>query len=246
MLPHWAILTVAVALIFLEAFFLYKAAANRKRANLIAGTPLTKVAELGGGRARVEGRATAFSRRLEAPLSGTPCVYFRFKVEEKRTHPGGPHGGGGSHWKTVIDDVQSVPCGVDDGTGIVGVNLAEAEVVLSPGTQTRSGFLNDAPPRVEQVLQERYGRSSKGWIFNKGMRYTETLIEEGDDLLVLGDVHGTPGGNWEFGKGDGPCIVSDQDERAVVASYRRFALLWLVVAVLVPVVPCVVLVVLFR
>jgi hypothetical protein len=172
-------LVLALALTFLEAFFVYKAAANRKRANLIAGTPLTHVGALAAGRAKVQGRAVAFSEPLAAPLSGRSCVYFRFKVEEKRTHARGPHGGGGSYWKTVIDDVQSVACGVDDGTGIAGVNLAEAEVVLGPGTQTRSGFWNDAPPELERVLRECYGRSSQGLIFNKGMRYTETRIEEG-------------------------------------------------------------------
>jgi hypothetical protein len=239
-------LAPALPILVLEGVFLYKAAANRKRAKLIAGTLLSHVADLGAGRAKVQGWVVTFSEPLTAPLSGRPCVYYRFQVEEKRTHYHGPHGGGGSHWKSVIDDVQSIPCGLDDGTGVAGLNLPEAELVLSPGTQSRSGFLNDAPPQLERVLNDWYGRSSKGLIFNKGMRYTETLIEEGDDLLVLGTVQATPGGTWQFAKGDGPYIVSDKNQAVLLSSYKRCALLWVVLAVLVLVLTCLALVLLGR
>jgi hypothetical protein len=130
---------------------------------------------------------------------------------------------------------------VDDGTGIAGLDLHGAEIDLRSGTQTRSGMFNDAPPRLERLLRETYSRSSKGLIFNKGMRYAETLLAENEYVLVLGRVEATPGGNWQFRKGDGPLIVSAKSEEALLASYKRFALLWLVLAVIVPVVPCVVL-----
>ena len=131
---HWFYLALALGVVGLEGVIVYKAPANRKRAALIAGTPVRKVAELGAGRAKVQGQVVAFSELLPAPLSGRACVYYQFQVEEKRTQNHGPHGGSSSHWKTVINDVQSVACGVDDGTGVAGLNLREAELVLRPGT----------------------------------------------------------------------------------------------------------------
>jgi hypothetical protein len=218
----------------LEGFCIYKARANGKRARLLAATPLAKVAELQDGLAKVQGQVVAFEYPLLAPLSGTRCVYYRFQVEEKRTHAGSPGHGGGSYWKTVINDIQSIPCGVDDGSGVAGIDLRAAELVLRPGTQARSGFFNEAPARLEQLLQERYGRSSKGWIFNKGMRYTETLLEESTVIVALGTAEATPGGNWQLGKSDFPCLVSDQSDEALRSSYRRWTVFWLVLAILVP------------
>ena len=225
-------LVAALPVIGLEVFFVYKATANRKRANLIAGTPVGTVAELGPGPAKVQGRAVAFGDPLRAPLSDRACVYYDFQVEETRTVRRGPFGTS-SHWKTVIDDVQSIACGVDDGTGMVGVDLREGELVLNPGAQLRSGVWNDAPSELERVLNERYGRSSKGLIFNKGMRYTETLIEVGEDLLVLGTSGVAPGGNWQFGKGDVPHIVSNKSQGSLLSSYKGYLLFWSVLAVLV-------------
>jgi hypothetical protein len=232
-------LAPVLALVVLEVFFVHKAAANRKRVKLIARTPIAKIAELADGPAKVQGRIVAFGDSMTAPLSGRPCVYYRFQVEEKKTRHGPPlHGGGGSYWKTIINDVQSIPCGVDDGTGVAGLDLRGAEMVLSPGAQMRSGFLNDAPAKLERLLNERYGRSSRGFIFNKGMRYIETLIEGGEEVLVLARAQTTPGGNWQFSKCEIPFIVSNQNEKALIKSYKRWVLLWLVLAVLVLVIPC--------
>ena len=245
-MPLWFLIPV-LGILVLEGIFIYKAAANRKRAKLLAGTPVAKVAELGGGLAKVEGRVMAFGQPMPAPLSGKPCVYFQFQVDEKKTRHAGPHGGGGSHWKTVINDVQSIPCVLDDGTGVAGLDLRGAEMLLSQGGEVRSGFFNDAPAELERLLRERYGRSSKGLLFNKGMRYTETLLEQGDHVLVLGTPQATSRGDWQFCKQDGLYIVSDRSEQALVKSYKRFALLWLILAVLVLIVPCVVVaLVLFR
>ena len=234
----WLLLIPVLALLILEVFFIYKATANRKRATLMVSLRIAKIAELGDGPAKVWGRILAFGDSVPAPLSARPCVYYRFQVEEKKTRHAPPHGGGGSYWKTVINDVQSIPCGVDDGTGVAGLDLGGAELVLKPGAQMRSGFFKDAPAELERLLNERYGRSSQGLIFNKGMRYTETLLEEGEEVLVVGRVKTTTGGNWQFGKGEVPFIVSNLREEALLSSYKRFVLFWLVVAVFVLVVPC--------
>ncbi len=228
----------AVLLLGLEAFLVYKAMANRKRARLFRDTPVVKVAELSPGPVQVQGRVVAFSAPLAAPLSGRPCVYYHFHVQEKRRSQRGPFGSS-TYWKTVINDVRCIACGVDDGTGVVGLNPQEAELVLDPGTEFRSGFWNDTPPELERVLNDRYGRSSQGLIFNKGMWYSETLIEAGGELLVLGSWDVAAGGKWQLGKEDCPLIISNESQGALLSSYKRSTLLWSVLAVLVLVLPCV-------
>ena len=110
--------------------------------------------------------------------------------------------------------------------------------MLRPDTEFRSGFWNDTPAELERTLNDRYGHSSKGLIFSKGMWYTETLIEAGDNLLVLGSWDVTPGGKWQFGKEDCPLIVSNKSQEAMLSSYKRSALLWSALAALLLLVPC--------
>jgi hypothetical protein len=121
---QFLLLIPVLAVLVLEVFFLYKVAANRKRAKLIASTAIVKVAELSGGQAKVQGQVLGLGDPLAAPLSGRPCVYYRFQVEEKKMRHGPPPHGGGSYWKTIINDVQSIPCGLDDGTGVVASTCA--------------------------------------------------------------------------------------------------------------------------
>src|SRR5262249_19053894 len=154
---------------------------------------------------------------LSSPLLGRECVYFRFRVQEKRRHAG-PHGGS-AFWKTVINDAQHVAFALDDGTGSAALRLKGAELVLQPGENRRSGFLNSARPKLEATLRECYGHSSVGLIFNRTLYYSETRIEEGDALVVLGTAREVPGGGWELVRGDGPLLVSDKALPTLLASY---------------------------
>lgn len=87
------------------------------------------------------------------------------------------------------------------------------------------GWARGAPPALERMLKERYGRSTKRWFFfKKTMRFAETVIEEGDVLFVAGDVKPTPGGNWQFAKGRWAFLVTDEQEDALLRSYSRWAI----------------------
>jgi hypothetical protein len=186
------------------------------------------------GLVKVQGRVFALHDLLRGPLSDRECVHFHFQAQEKRHRGGAPPHGGGSYWKTVINDTQFAPCAIDDGTGSATVRLKSAELVLHPGETERSGFLNSARPELEEVLSERYGYSSVGLIFNRTLYYSETRIEEGDDLLVLGTARETPDGGWELVRGGGPFLVSDKGLAGVRGLYWRAALLWGCLAGLVP------------
>jgi hypothetical protein len=215
------VLLVGLGATIVEGVLIYFARRHGRRAGLIEHAPPAKAGNMGPGLAKLTGQVVAIAGTVDGPLTNTPCVYYRFKVEEKVTQYHGH--GASSHWKTIVNDVQSRACAVQDESGIVGVNLREAELLLEPDAQAKSGFLNDAPPALERTLA-RYGKTSKGWIFNKTMRYTETRIDEGDSLFIVGDAQQTPGGNWEFVKGDDLFLVSDRGESELVAQYRGYAL----------------------
>jgi hypothetical protein len=86
-----------------ETLVVYQAITNSRRIRLLTGLPLSKIGQLQPGLVKVQGRVLARGRTLLSPLSGRACVYCHFRVQEKRKHGVPPHGGG-SFWKTVVND----------------------------------------------------------------------------------------------------------------------------------------------
>jgi len=219
-------LIIVLGVVLLETAVVYKALRNTRCARLLVDLPWSEVGQLQAGLVKVQGQALAAGETLSAPLSGRECVYFHFQVQEKRQRGGVPPHGGGSYWKTVINDTRHVPCSVDDGTGSAALHIKSAELLLSPDASERTGFLQSARPELEKMLRERYGYSSVGLIFNRTLSYSETRIEDGDYLLVLGTARQLPEGGWELTRGDGPLLISDQPLPTLLSSYRRAAFLW--------------------
>jgi hypothetical protein len=209
---------IALCVLLFLVLLGYQAVRNWNKAALIRDTPLTPINQLAPGLAKVLGQAVALSGTVPGPLTMKPCIYYRFKVREKRTHAG-PHGGS-SYWVTIINDGRILPCGLDDGTGVAALELGEAELLLTPATTARSGFLNDAPAELERMLKERYGKTSRGILFNKTLSYSETRVMEGDRLLVVGTVELTEGGNAQFVRGTNLFLITDRLEDKLIRQYR--------------------------
>jgi hypothetical protein len=187
---------------------------NLRKAKRIEDTPTSPIRNVGEGFVEVKGTVRGKSA-LESPLSKKACVYYRFHVEEHVRR------GRSSYWRTVVDDKQDGGCLIEDASlAAIGVNLLAAELVLEPDTHARSGMFNDAAPELEATLQERYGKSSQGWVFNKTMRYTETMLEEGDEVYVLGTAV-RRGSDSIIDKEGDLFIVSDKSEEALTKSFHN-------------------------
>ena len=58
---------------------------------------------------------------------------------------------------------------------------------------------------VQEAFLQRHGKSSKGWVFNKGLRYREAMIEVNETVAVLGqgirepDTAMAPSGDYRSG-----------------------------------------------
>jgi len=204
-----------------------------KRYTLITGTETSFISGILGGLVEVKGTIVPKeSELLESPWTRTACIYYRFKVEEKRHRTTGRNRTS-SYWHKIIDDREYAKCAVDDGTGTIVVDLEEADLVLDRDAHATSGLFASGPPGIEEVLNERYGQSSRGLIFNKSMRYHETVLEPGDEIYVLGDVTVTGGGEWRITSRDHPLIVSDRGERGATRRFFWQAILSMIGAVVV-------------
>lgn len=206
---------IAGGVVSLIAFaFIWWGRSSMMKAKRIEDTPTTPCRNVSEGFVEVKGRVKGASSLLTSPLAKKPCVYFRFHVEEHVQR------GKNSHWRTVVDDKQCCGLLIEDASqASVAVNLMGSDLILKPDSHARSGFMKDAGPELEATLAE-YGRSSQGLIFNKTMRYSETILEQGDELYVLGTAQ-NQGGKIVIDKGNDLFIVSDQSEEQLTRSFHN-------------------------
>jgi hypothetical protein len=223
---------IALVVVLLDGLLIYQAVKNGRRAGLLARLPWSRIGQLKPGLVKVQGRIQATGAPLRSPLLQRPCVYFHFQVQEKRTR--GPFPPGGAYWTTVIDDAQFVPCMIHDGAGRASLTLKSAKLELQSAATARSGFLDSPGRELEATLQERYGYSSVGLLFNRTLHYQETRIEEGDQLVILGTARQAADGSWELVRGSGPLLISNKSVDKLVSSYRTAAFFWWCLALLLP------------
>jgi E3 Ubiquitin ligase len=214
----------------------------RNRLKLIEAAPLCKADQLITGLAKMRGKIAALDEDdlLTSPMTKTVCVYFRFLIQEERTRTVTSYQNGRNvtrterYWHTVVDDIQTVPTAVQDKTGDALVDLTAAELTLK-AMQATSGTFKSVPASLERTLQKRYGVSGKGLIFNKNMRYTESVIEQGAKVFVVGDCKMKKSGTPSFFRGDHPLLVTDKNEEELVGHYKKRFIGFLIAGIAVPI-----------
>lgn len=173
--------------------------------NLILDTPTSTIRGMAMGLVEVKGEAVPLGQPMLSPFSASPCVYYRYTIEEY------VHSGKSSHWDTIKSEESGVDFLVDDGTGRVEVNPRGAEVDIpfdhqfdvNPGQETPDGVLRflqyiglpDNKPKMFLGLVA-YGENER--------RYTEWFIAPGDNLYVMGTALPKPG------------VISDKNEEQIV------------------------------
>lgn len=193
-----------IAIVFLVWWFNADTKAKRK----IKNTPIVSVADIQeGALVKVVGAVDCAGEPMPAPLSGRPCTFFRIKVSEYRSR------GKSGSYVTIIDDTDGIEFIVSDSTGGAFVDPSLVRAVLEVDAKFNSGLMKTAGENLEAYLSA-HGRSSKGWVFNKRMKYYEGVIEPGETVAVVGIAH------WETSSGrdrvlrikspdDGPVLLTD-------------------------------------
>ncbi len=215
------------------ALFIWGLVGARRRARLILDAPLCKAEDLPNGFAKMRGRIEAVDEDdvLESPMTRTLCVYYKLKVEELR------NAGRTTYWATIVTDVKDVRAVVSDKTGEARIDLYEAKLLPMPTESVRCGGLFGAsPPPFEERLQRRYGFSVMGLIFHKTMRYTETVIDEGLTVVVVGEVKWSKDGVARFRKSDVLPVTVARSESELDSHFRGRVYGWWAGAILVPLV----------
>jgi hypothetical protein len=173
--PRWLVLLAAGAAGGVFGFFSGFRAWRRLR--LIEDTPTSTVRGLALGRVELRGRAVD-KAELVAPLTGAPCVYYRFLVEREVKSRRG------RRWRTLAEgSSEAWPFYLEDATGRVLIDPRGAEISLGCDFSEIDPAL--AGPLA--AFAAEHGIGERGFFSLGGrVRFREWSVAPGDELYVLG------------------------------------------------------------
>ncbi len=155
------------------------------RTRLIENMPTSRLRSAAQGYVELEGIARIMDGPpIVAPLTGTRCVWWRFKVEEKRRT------GKNDHWVTISSGTSDDSFELDDGTGKCVVDPDGASVIPN---QHRRWYGASARPSITPELGGGLLRAAFS-----GYRYTEELLLPAMPVYALGAFRTQVGGPDSF------------------------------------------------
>ena len=116
-----------LSLLAVISLLTWLSALHRRRA--ITDTPTSRIASAAQGLVELHGRGRAIDPPLASRISGLPCLWYRFEVEERR----------GKEWETVDEGESSLSFIVDDGSGQCLVDVDGAEISSAHKEVRKSG-----------------------------------------------------------------------------------------------------------
>jgi len=163
---------VVAGLAVLTAGGLYGFLRYSRLLRLIADTPTARIRSAPQGFVQFEGTADWLpGPEIVAPLTGLPCVWYRYRIEESR-------GGGRNRRRVVIDQGRSDDLfRLDDGTGDCVVD-PEGAMIIRPERDTWHG--------ASRTLNMGPG-SASGWFGGGRYRYVEERVPARREVLVVGE-----------------------------------------------------------
>lgn len=171
---YWLTLALLSGLAAAAFWFIW----NRwRRARLIDDVPTAKIRSAAQGYTELHGRAVfAEGFTTASPLTGTSCLWYRFKIERR-----GRDGRGRRTWRMLHTGSSDTPFLLDDDTGLCLIDPRGAEVSCA---HKRIWYGNQewpVPPTRAQPAGSWLTRQSD----HRRYRYTEELLHPGN-LYALG------------------------------------------------------------
>jgi len=153
-----------------------------KRKRMIENIPTSTVRAMAMGEVELIGKAEAYHQPLTGPFTNSPCVYYRYKIEEHRSS------GKRSHWATIAKgDSSASPFYLRDETGRVLVAPAKAEMLIDQKLRTQT-----MSSQIEQFLTRSGMRAHGLFGFARPLRFTEWHIKTDETSYVLGFAQKNP------------------------------------------------------
>lgn len=185
--PTGAFVAMVLVPLAMAALAVYAGLAARRQARIVNATPVTRIGMAEDGYRTFEGTAQAIGgQTLNAPLTGSECVWFSARVEQRtqRRSARSDH----STWTAVRELTSTAPVLVRDATGACIVRVHRADVTPCDKSRWTGSSLEPEdrnPPRLGPLDPLDSMVQVTGWSDHQ-FRYTEMRIYPGDQLMVTG------------------------------------------------------------
>ncbi|MGB5417678.1 hypothetical protein [Algibacter sp.] len=154
---------------------------------------------------KTEGTALNIEAPLIAPLSKRKCVFYKMKIQKKVSS------GKNSHWKTIVNEEHIQDFFIEQmGERMVVLPTKEPKNYydyLVTDKKASVSLFKELTPEFEALLNSYNIKTENLFGFNKQLRYTEAIVEVGEEITVAGYV------NWQ--KLDNP--VKDYSYSSIAA-----------------------------
>lgn len=133
---------------------------------------------------KINGKALHVKEPLIAPLSKRQCIFYTVTIKERRST------GKSTYWKTLVDETMIQDFFIEkNGDYAIVKPIKHPKNYISylvVDKKTSSGTFNDPTPDFESLLKRYNIDSSNYFGFNKSLKYTEAIIEIGENITVAG------------------------------------------------------------
>ena len=174
-------ISIAAIIGVLSYFFSTK----QKIIRILSKLPIKQIGSLRNNElTRFSGNALHVKEPLIAPFSKRKCVFYVMKIEQKKSN------GKSSSWRTIVNEekIQEFFLEKNGDFAIVRPSQNPKNYVshLVIDKKVNSGSFNDPSPKFKELLNH-YNIESEGFFgFNKSLRYSEGVIEIGEQITVAG------------------------------------------------------------
>lgn len=162
------VIAVSICLVGFLVLYIH----HLKISRLIKNTPTAKIGSAAQGFSEIKGVTVNPGPDLVSPLSGNPCIWFRYRIEIEV-----PGGSNHYNWRTIYSGQSPDPVAIQDDTNICFINTNAASI---EGVKVESWQTSSLPERFVKDLPNASSVSANEF------KITEERIEKGVELYALG------------------------------------------------------------
>jgi hypothetical protein len=206
----WLIVAGLAGAAVYSFWYAFKAWAKNR---VIEDTPTSRVRSAAQGYVELTGHGVQPpDAQLKGPLTGLPCTWWRYKIEERR------YSGRSRSWTTVQNDTSAVPFLLDDGTGQCLIDPRGAEVF--PGATDVWYGPSEWPEMHIPNGTGIFGRLTDAF-FTDRYRYTEHRLQPHEQVYAIGAFRCVGGVSVENPEGAVAELLRawKQDQAALLARF---------------------------
>jgi hypothetical protein len=176
------IIICTVAIIGIGAYYF---STKQRIIRILSKLPIKQIGSLRNHDfSRFSGKALHVKEPLIAPFSKRRCVFYVIKIEKKKSN------GKNSYWETIVKDekIQEFFLEKNGDFAIVKPSLNPKNYIsyLVVDKKAKSGTFNTPTPELKDLLKNYNIDSESFFGFNKSLRYSEAIIEIGEQITVAG------------------------------------------------------------